>query len=94
LFSYQVSISTFNLRDYLGTIDLFYLAEVDLINGIAMVPPPPPATQDGRSRLSTRMRSAEVAQEIDIDMSSFCFEEHTVDHTAYEGQYDVEEHMR
>jgi hypothetical protein len=89
-----VSISTFNPRDCPGTIDLFYLAEVDLINGIAMVLPPPPATQDGRSRLSTRMRSAEVAQEIDIDMPSFCFEEHTVDHTAYEGQYDVGEHMR
>jgi hypothetical protein len=53
---------------------------VDLIGGISMVLPPPSATQDGQSRLSARMRSAEIAQEIDIDVPTFCFEKDTVDH--------------
>lgn len=58
-------------RHYFREYDATDVAQVDPIDGIAMVPPPPPATQDGRSRLSIRMRSAEIAQEIDIDVPTF-----------------------
>jgi hypothetical protein len=86
---YRTCISTLSSRDCPGSIDpsftnmtpqILQKWTVDLIGGIGMMQPPPPATQDGQSRLSARMRSAEIAQEIDIDVPTFYFEKHTVDH--------------